>query len=181
MMDGVAGAGQEEWVQVQSARAAKTHKRAAVADTCNRRARGLVLPGMLQGAFVLSGDSATRRQFRIRLGKCRQYKQRSVACGQQKNCQQAPHGLIVLAFCSELLSLCVRIAQRNRSRQMLTFILWCLLLLFSWPLAIAALILYPIVWVILLPFRLLGIAVHGVLALVAAVIFLPVRAIRAIV
>jgi hypothetical protein len=63
---------------------------------------------------------------------------------------------------------------------MLTFILWCLLLLFSWPLAIAALILYPIVWVILLPFRLLGIAVHGVLALVAAVIFLPVRAIRAI-
>ncbi|HEY7305925.1 MAG TPA: hypothetical protein VH601_17505 [Bryobacteraceae bacterium] len=64
---------------------------------------------------------------------------------------------------------------------MLTFILWCLLLLFSWPLAIAALILYPIVWVILLPFRLLGIAVHGVLALVAAVIFLPVRAIRAIV
>jgi hypothetical protein len=64
---------------------------------------------------------------------------------------------------------------------MLTCVLWCLLFLFSWPLAIAALILYPIVWIILLPFRLLGIAVHGVLALVAAVIFLPVRAIRAIV
>jgi hypothetical protein len=64
---------------------------------------------------------------------------------------------------------------------MLTFVLWCLLFLFSWPLAIAALILYPIVWIILLPFRLLGIAVHGLLALVAAVIFLPVRAIRAIV
>jgi hypothetical protein len=63
---------------------------------------------------------------------------------------------------------------------MLTFILWCLLLLFSWPLALAALVLYPIVWLVLLPFRLLGIAVHGVLALVAAVIFLPVRAIRAI-
>jgi len=63
---------------------------------------------------------------------------------------------------------------------MLTFVLWCLLLLFSWPLALAALVLYPIVWVILLPFRLVGIAVHGVLALVAAVIFLPVRAIRAI-
>ena len=64
---------------------------------------------------------------------------------------------------------------------MLTFVLWCLLLVFCWPLALAALVLYPIVWLILLPFRLLGIAVHGVLALVAAVIFLPVRALRAIV
>lgn len=63
---------------------------------------------------------------------------------------------------------------------MLIFLLWCLLLLFSWPLALAALVLYPIVWLLLLPFRLLGIAVHGVLALIAAVIFLPVRAIRAI-
>ena len=63
---------------------------------------------------------------------------------------------------------------------MVIFLLWCLLLVFSWPLALAALVLYPIVWLILLPFRLLGIAVHGVLALVAAVIFLPVRAIRAI-
>ncbi len=63
---------------------------------------------------------------------------------------------------------------------MLIFLLWCLLFVFSWPLALAALVLYPIVWLILLPFRLLGIAVHGVLALVAAVIFLPVRAIRAI-
>lgn len=63
---------------------------------------------------------------------------------------------------------------------MLIFLLWCLLLVFSWPLALVALVLYPIVWVLLLPFRLLGIAVHGVLALVAAIIFLPVRAIRAI-
>ena len=63
---------------------------------------------------------------------------------------------------------------------MLTFILWCLLFVVSWPLALAALVLYPIVWLLLLPFRLLGIAVHGVLSLVAAVIFLPVRAIRAI-
>lgn len=63
---------------------------------------------------------------------------------------------------------------------MLTFILWCLLFVVSWPLALAALLLYPIVWVLLLPFRLVGIAVHGALALVAAVIFLPVRAIRAI-
>lgn len=64
---------------------------------------------------------------------------------------------------------------------MITFLLWCLLLLLSWPLALAALFLYPIVWLILLPFRLVGIAVHGVLDLVSAIIFLPVRAIRAIV
>lgn len=63
---------------------------------------------------------------------------------------------------------------------MLTFLLWCALFLFSWPLALAALLLYPIVWVILLPFRILGIAVHGVLELVGAIILLPVKAIRAI-
>jgi hypothetical protein len=63
---------------------------------------------------------------------------------------------------------------------MLTFVLWCLLFVVSWPLALAALVLYPIVWLLLLPFRLVGIAVHGALALVTAVIFLPVRAIRAI-
>ena len=63
---------------------------------------------------------------------------------------------------------------------MLIFLLWCLLLVLSWPLALAALILYPIVWLILLPFRLFGIAVHGVLALISAIIFLPVRAIRAV-
>ena len=64
---------------------------------------------------------------------------------------------------------------------MITFLLWCLLFLFSWPLALLALVCYPIVWLLLLPFRIVGIAVHGVLELVAAVIFLPVRAIRAIV
>jgi hypothetical protein len=62
---------------------------------------------------------------------------------------------------------------------MLTLLLWILLFLFSWPLALAALVLFPIVWLILLPFRLVGIAVHGVLALVAAVLFLPVRLLRA--
>jgi len=64
---------------------------------------------------------------------------------------------------------------------MLTFLLWCLVLLLCWPLAIAALLLYPVIWLLLLPFRLVGIAVHGALALVAAIILLPVRAIRAIV
>ncbi|MBV9762453.1 MAG: hypothetical protein JO340_17975 [Acidobacteriaceae bacterium] len=63
---------------------------------------------------------------------------------------------------------------------MLTFVLWCLLLIFCWPLALIALVLYPIVWLLLVPFRLVGIAVHGVLALVTAVIFLPVRVLRAI-
>jgi hypothetical protein len=60
------------------------------------------------------------------------------------------------------------------------FLLWCILLVLSWPLAILALVLYPIVWLILLPFRLVGIAVEGVLELVWAVITLPARLLRAI-
>jgi hypothetical protein len=63
---------------------------------------------------------------------------------------------------------------------MLTFVLWCLLFIVSWPLALVALILYPFVWLILLPFRILGIAVHGVLNLVKEVLLLPVRLIRAV-
>jgi len=61
---------------------------------------------------------------------------------------------------------------------MIVFLLWCVLFVFSWPLAIAALICYPIVWLLLLPFRLIGITVHGALALVSAIVFLPVRLIR---
>jgi hypothetical protein len=60
----------------------------------------------------------------------------------------------------------------------LTFLLWCLLFLVCWPLALVALVLYPFVWLILLPFRLLGIAVTGVLELVRAIIFLPARVLR---
>jgi hypothetical protein len=63
---------------------------------------------------------------------------------------------------------------------MFTFLLWCLLFVLCWPLALAALVLYPIVWLLLLPFRVLGIAVHGALALVSAIIFLPVRVLKAI-
>lgn len=63
---------------------------------------------------------------------------------------------------------------------MVKFLLFCLLLIFCWPLALLAIILYPIVWLLLLPFRLVGIAVHGVLELVAAIIFLPARLLRAI-
>lgn len=63
---------------------------------------------------------------------------------------------------------------------MIAFLLWCLLLVVCWPLALLAAVLYPMVWLLLLPFRILGIAVHGVLELVAAIIFLPVRVFRAI-
>ena len=58
---------------------------------------------------------------------------------------------------------------------MLTFLLWCLLLVVCWPLALLAAIAYPFVWLLLLPFRIVGIAVEGVLALVKGIIFLPAR------
>lgn len=61
---------------------------------------------------------------------------------------------------------------------MITFLLWCALFIFCWPLALVALFLYPVVWLVLLPFRLVGIAVHGVLELVGAIIFLPFRLVR---
>jgi len=61
----------------------------------------------------------------------------------------------------------------------LKFLLWCVLLILCWPLALLALVLYPIVWLLLLPFRLLGIAVRGARDLVAALIFLPARLLRA--
>jgi hypothetical protein len=63
---------------------------------------------------------------------------------------------------------------------MLKFLLLCLLFVLCWPLALLALVLYPIVWLLLLPFRLIGIAVGGALELVAALIMLPARLIRAI-
>jgi hypothetical protein len=61
---------------------------------------------------------------------------------------------------------------------MITFLLWCVLFVVSWPLAVAALVLYPIVWVLLLPFRIVGIAVGGVLELIWAVLTLPARLLR---
>jgi hypothetical protein len=62
---------------------------------------------------------------------------------------------------------------------MVAFLAWCFLLVICWPLALLALIAYPFVWLILLPFRILGIAVHGVLALVSAVIMFPARLLSA--
>jgi hypothetical protein len=61
------------------------------------------------------------------------------------------------------------------TQTMIKFLLWCLLLVVCWPLAIVALILWPIVWLISLPFRLLGIAVDGVFSVLRAVVMLPAR------
>jgi hypothetical protein len=63
---------------------------------------------------------------------------------------------------------------------MMKFLLWCILLVLCWPLALLALVLYPFVWLVLLPFRVVGIAVGGVLELVRAIIFLPGRVLRTI-
>ena len=62
---------------------------------------------------------------------------------------------------------------------MFAFLLWCVLFVMCWPLALFALIIYPFVWLLLLPFRILGIAVHGVLELVREILLLPVRLMRA--
>jgi hypothetical protein len=71
-------------------------------------------------------------------------------------------------------------AVSGREVVMIKFLLWCVLFVLCWPLALAALFLYPIVWLLLLPFRLVGIAVGGALELVSAIIFLPARLLRAI-
>ena len=63
---------------------------------------------------------------------------------------------------------------------MLKLFLFCILLVICWPLALAALFLYPLIWLCLLPFRLLGIVVEGTFALIAALFLLPARALRAI-
>jgi hypothetical protein len=64
---------------------------------------------------------------------------------------------------------------------MLKFLVWCLLFVVCWPLALIALLLYPVVWLLLLPFRIVGIAVGGVLELVWVLVTLPVRLVRGIV
>jgi hypothetical protein len=61
---------------------------------------------------------------------------------------------------------------------MVTFLLWLLLLVFCWPLALLALVIYPVVWLLLLPFRLLGVAVEGVFEFLRAILMLPARVLR---
>jgi hypothetical protein len=58
------------------------------------------------------------------------------------------------------------------------FLLWCILLVLCWPLALLALVLYPIVWLLTLPFRIAGIAVNGVFQLLSAILLLPARLLR---
>ena len=58
---------------------------------------------------------------------------------------------------------------------MLSFLLWCVLFILCWPLALLALVLYPFVWLLLLPFRLIGITVHSVFELLRAILLLPAR------
>ena len=62
---------------------------------------------------------------------------------------------------------------------MIAFFLWCILFVLCWPLALVALLAYPIVWLLLLPFRMVGIAVNGALSLVWAVVMLPARLLTA--
>jgi hypothetical protein len=61
---------------------------------------------------------------------------------------------------------------------MAAFILWCILLVLCWPIALLALIAYPFIWLLLLPFRIFGIAAEGVLGLVRGILLLPVRVLR---
>jgi len=63
---------------------------------------------------------------------------------------------------------------------MVKFLLWCMLFVLCWPLALLALVLYPLIWLLLLPFRLVGIAVSGVFELLGAIIRLPARVINKI-
>ncbi len=58
---------------------------------------------------------------------------------------------------------------------LLALLIWCVLLVLCWPVALLALVLFPVVWLVLLPFRLLGFAVEGVLAFIKAIVFLPAR------
>ena len=61
---------------------------------------------------------------------------------------------------------------------MVKFLLWCILFVLCWPLAILALVLYPFVWLLSIPFRFIGITVSGVFALLSAIFYLPVRLLR---
>ena len=66
----------------------------------------------------------------------------------------------------------------RRAIWVVKLLLWLVLLIFCWPLAVLALILYPIIWLLLLPFRLIGIAVDGIFELLRAILLLPARILR---
>ena len=60
-------------------------------------------------------------------------------------------------------------------RTLLVFVMWCILLVLCWPLALLALVLWPVVWLVSLPFRLIGVTFEAVFALLRAILFLPAR------
>jgi hypothetical protein len=65
--------------------------------------------------------------------------------------------------------------RRSYFQNVVKFLLWCILLVLCWPLALLALVAYPLVWILLIPFRLMGLAVDGVLGLLRGIVMLPVR------
>ena len=71
-----------------------------------------------------------------------------------------------------------RLATATNEVLMAAFFLWIILFILCWPVALLALVLYPIVWLLTLPFRIVGIAVHGVLGLFSAMFMLPIRLLR---
>lgn len=89
----------------------------------------------------------------------------------------SPNGLQLAGTvrCSKLTAESRAANSRLQDRSMIKFLLFLILLVLCWPLALLALILYPIVWLLMLPFRILGFAVGGVLELVKAILFLPAR------
>ena len=93
--------------------------------------------------------------------------------------------MIFRVFCGQALKIPAeqsRSPKRTHQYQevpMIAFFLWCILFVLCWPLALVALLAYPIVWLLLLPFRLVGIAVNGALSLVWAVVMLPARLLTA--
>ena len=112
----------------------------------------------------------------------------SICCGGEKlrfqytrrglEKQHNPTGQNSAHHCATPRDVCRIIMGTIPTMTMMAFLLWLLLLIFCWPLALLALVLYPIVWLLLLPFRILGIAVEGVLKLIKAVILLPARVLR---
>lgn len=80
-----------------------------------------------------------------------------------------------LAQCVAIVTFLRQRCYQNRMKTIATFFLWCLLLLLCWPLALLALVLAPLVWLIALPFRLLGACIEATFALIKAILFLPAR------
>jgi hypothetical protein len=72
-----------------------------------------------------------------------------------------------------------KMKEKEGGLTMVTFLLWCILFVVCWPLALLALVAYPFVWLLLLPFRILGVAVHGVLEIIYLAITLPFRLLAA--